>query len=64
MKDKDGNIVGVLELGIDTTEIRKLQCELSKYSQRLEDLVKQRTEQLKETQVKLVKSERLLPSAS
>ncbi len=59
MKDKNGNIVGVLELGMDVTEIKKLQAELSKYSQRLEDLVKQRTEQLKTTQAKLVKSERL-----
>ncbi len=59
MKDKEGKIVGVLELGMDITEIKKLQGELSKYSQRLEDLVKQRTEQLKQTQAKLVKSERL-----
>ena len=59
MKDKDDNVVGVLELGMDITEIKKLQAELSKYSQRLEDLVKQRTEQLKQTQAKLVKSERL-----
>ena len=59
MKDKDGNLVGVLELGMDITEIKKLQSELSKYSQRLEDLVKQRTEQLKTAQAKLVKSERL-----
>jgi PAS domain S-box-containing protein len=43
----------------DITEIKKLQRELSKYSQRLEDLVKHRTEQLKETQAKLGKSERL-----
>ena len=59
MKDKDGNVVGVLELGMDITEIKKLQSELSKYSQRLEDLVRQRTEQLRTTQAKLVKSERL-----
>lgn len=43
----------------DITEIRKAQGELSKYSQKLEDVVKQRTEQLKATQEKLVKSERL-----
>ncbi|HUK85614.1 MAG TPA: ATP-binding protein, partial [Candidatus Acidoferrum sp.] len=59
MKDKEGKTIGVLELGMDITEIKKLQGELSKYSQRLEDLVKQRTEQLKQTQAKLVKSERL-----
>jgi PAS domain S-box-containing protein len=43
----------------DITEIKKLQGELSKYSQRLEDVVRQRTEQLKQIQEKLVKSERL-----
>ena len=30
MKDKDGNIVGVLELGMDITEIKKMQSELCK----------------------------------
>ncbi len=43
----------------DITEIRKVQGQLSKYSQKLEDIVKQRTEQLNATQEKLVKSERL-----
>lgn len=43
----------------DITEIRRVQGELSKYSQKLEDVVRQRTEQLKATQEKLVKAERL-----
>jgi PAS domain S-box-containing protein len=59
MRDKNGNIVGVLELGIDITEIKKMQGELARYSQKLEELVEQRTKQLKQTQAKLVKSERL-----
>ena len=59
MKDENGNVIAVLELGMDVTEIKKMQGELSKYSQKLEDLVGQRTELLKETQAKLVKSERL-----
>jgi PAS domain S-box-containing protein len=59
MKDKDGNTVAALELTMDATEIKKMQGELAKYSQKLEELVKQRTEQLHQTQAKLVKSERL-----
>ena len=59
IRDKDGNLVGVLELGIDITEIKKMQGELARYSQKLEELVEQRTKLLKQTQAKLVKSERL-----
>jgi PAS domain S-box-containing protein len=43
----------------DITEIKKTQNELAKYSQKLEELVEKRTEELKQTQAKLVKSERL-----
>lgn len=43
----------------DITEIKRIQTELGKYSQKLEDLVEHRTELLKQTQAKLVKSERL-----
>ena len=43
----------------DITEIKKMQTELGKYSQKLEDLVEHRTELLRQTQAKLVKSERL-----
>ncbi len=43
----------------DITEIKKTQNELAKYSQKLEELVEKRTEELKQTQTKLVKSERL-----
>ena len=59
IKDNDGKITGVLELGMDITEIKKMQTELGKYSQKLEELVQHRTELLKQTQAKLVKSERL-----
>ncbi len=48
MKDKKGNIVAVLELAVDITKIKQL-----------EDLVEKRTELLKQTQTKLVKTERL-----
>ena len=59
VKDKDGKVIAALELAIDITERKSLQKKLSDYSQRLEELVQQRTEQLKKTQAELVKSERL-----
>ncbi len=59
VRDKDGKIVAALELAVNITERKRLQNKLAEYSQRLEELVQQRTEQLKKTQAELVKSERL-----
>ena len=59
IKDKDGNVTAALELAVDITEKKEMQTELAEYSQKLEELVEKRTEQLKQTQAKLVKSERL-----
>ena len=59
VKDKDGKVVAALELAVNITERKRLQNKLAEYSQRLEELVQQRTEQLKKTQAELVKSERL-----
>jgi signal transduction histidine kinase len=59
MKDREGNVVAVLELAVDITKIKRMQTELSKYSERLEDLVEKRTALLKQAQEKLVKTERL-----
>ncbi len=56
IKDKNGNIIAALELAVDVTEKRKLE---SQHSTKLERLVEERTKQLKETQEKLVKTERL-----
>jgi PAS domain S-box-containing protein len=59
MKDQEGNVVAVLELAVDITKIKRMQSELSKYSEKLEDLVEKRTELLKQAQARLVKTERL-----
>ncbi len=59
VKDKDGKVIAALELAVDVTERKLLQNKLFDYSQRLEELVQQRTHQLKKTQAELVKSERL-----
>jgi PAS domain S-box-containing protein len=54
-----GQPVGTLALIMDITQIKKMQNEVAQYSQKLQELVEQRTKQLKQTQAKLVKSERL-----
>ena len=59
MKDHEGNVVAVLELAVDITKIKCMQSELSKYSEKLEELVEKRTALLKQAQARLVKTERL-----
>ncbi|MCW4044299.1 MAG: PAS domain S-box protein [Candidatus Bathyarchaeota archaeon] len=59
IKDKDGNVLAALELAVDITEKKRMQNELAKYSEKLEQLVEERTEQLKQTQAKLLKAEKL-----
>jgi signal transduction histidine kinase len=59
VKDKNGKVVAALELVVNITERKKLQTKLGDYSQKLEELVQKRTVQLKNTQLELVKSERL-----
>jgi PAS domain S-box-containing protein len=59
IKDKEGNVVAALELVVNVTERKQMQDQLKEYSQKLEKKVEKRTEQLKQTQAKLVKSERL-----
>ncbi len=56
IKDENGKIMSALELAVDVTEKRRLE---SQHSTKLERLVEARTKQLKETQEKLVKTERL-----
>jgi PAS domain S-box-containing protein len=59
IKDKNGVVIAALELSIDITEKKLMQNKLAEYSQKLEKLIEKRTEQLKQMQAKLVKSERL-----
>jgi signal transduction histidine kinase len=56
VKDKNGKVIAALELAVDVTEKRRLE---NKHSEKLERIVEERTKQLKETQEKLVKTERL-----
>lgn len=59
VRDKKGRVVAALELVVNITERKRLQDKLAQYSQRLEELVQQRTKQLKQAQAELMKSERL-----
>ncbi len=59
IKDKNGKVIAALEIAIDINERKNLQNKLAMYSQRLEEIVQKRTEELKKTQAELVKSERL-----
>jgi PAS domain S-box-containing protein len=59
IKDRTGKVIAALELAVNITERKSMQDRLAEYSQKLEKLVEKRTEQLKQTQAKLVKSERL-----
>jgi PAS domain S-box-containing protein len=59
LKDKDGNITAALEFVVDIAEKKRMQRQLTEYSLKLEKLVEERTEQLQQTQAKLIKSERL-----
>jgi signal transduction histidine kinase len=60
IKDQDGNVTAGVEIAVDITEKKNLQSKLAEYSQNLERLVEERTEQLKEAQTKLLKSERFV----
>ena len=59
IKDRNGKVVAALEISIDINERKHLQNKLADYSQRLEEIVQKRTDELKKTQAELVKSERL-----
>jgi PAS domain S-box-containing protein len=56
---KDGKPVGVQVVMRDVTERKQMERKLEEYSQQLEEMVEHRTKQLKDTQERLVKSERL-----
>ena len=49
----------ILSIARDITERKLMQNKLKEYSQKLEELVAKRTEQLKQTQAKLLKAEKL-----
>lgn len=59
VKDDNGEDLGTLVLVTDITVRKEMADKLANYSRLLEDRLKQRTQELAETNAKLVKSERL-----
>jgi PAS domain S-box-containing protein len=59
IKDSSGNPTGFVAIIKNITERKRMENELRRYSEQLEELVEQRTVALKESQERLVKSERL-----
>lgn len=55
-----GEIVRFVELIQDITEIKEAEERLETYSEKLEEMVKERTKELKDTQEQLVRKERLV----
>jgi len=59
IKDSSDNPVGFVAIIKDITKRKKMENALRRYSEQLEDLIEKRTIALKESQERLVKSERL-----
>ena len=50
IKDKDGKIIAVIEMVEDVTERKQLEEKLNQYSKHLEELVRERTQKLQESE--------------
>jgi len=55
----DGDIEEILVLSIDITRRKQAEKELERYSERLEDMVEKRTQDLRDAQEKIVRQEKL-----
>ncbi len=53
VKDEKGDVVGILGIFWDITERKKMEEELRRYTERLEELVEERTENLRKSEVRL-----------
>jgi PAS domain S-box-containing protein len=56
---KKGRIIGINVMHRDITERKEMQNKLQEYAEHLEEMVEQRTKELKESQERLIKSERM-----
>jgi len=57
--DERGKPAGSIAVGIDITERKEMERKLQEYAEHLEDMVEQRTKELRESQERLIKAERL-----
>ena len=58
-RNKEGQNVGIVGVVHNITERKRMENELKRYSEHLEELVEERTKELKETQEQVLRSERL-----
>jgi PAS domain S-box-containing protein len=59
LRDAYGNVIGALSTARDITEQRRAQAALQEYSERLEQMVEERTRELRAAQEQLLQQERL-----
>jgi len=57
--DEMGRVIGIVGISRDITERKEMEEKLERYSERLQDLVEQRTRELKQAQQRLLNAERL-----
>ena len=50
IKNKDGQVIGLVGISRDITHLKKVEAELKRYSQHLEELVQERTRELLESE--------------
>ena len=56
---KKGRVIGINVMHRDITERKEMERKLQEYAEHLEDMVEERTKELRESQERLIKSERL-----
>jgi len=59
LRDAHGNVIGALSTARDITEQKRAQAALQEYSERLEQMVEERTRELRAAQEQLLQQERL-----
>jgi PAS domain S-box-containing protein len=59
LRDAHGNVIGALSTARDITEQKRAQAALQQYSERLEQMVEERTRELRAAQEQLLRQERL-----
>ncbi|KPJ52651.1 hypothetical protein AMJ39_07345 [candidate division TA06 bacterium DG_24] len=59
MRDRSGNVVGLIGVAVDITAQKRAEERLKAYSERLEEMVEERTRELQDTQEQLVRKEKL-----
>jgi two-component system cell cycle sensor histidine kinase/response regulator CckA len=59
IRDDEGNVIGLTVYLTDISERRRAEIELEKYRNRLEELVKQRTEELEQAHAQLLHAQKL-----